>query len=78
MLIKDEILDKYFKFLYSLDISVKKSLIIRLTNSIETEPDKKSKDFYKLFGAWNDRRTAEDIISDIRNARTINRKIDNF
>ena len=78
MLIKDEILDKYFKFLYRLDISVKKSLIIKLTESIDIEPDKKSNDFHKLFGAWNDRKTAEDIISEIKNARVINRKIENF
>ena len=76
--INNKILDKYFRFLAKLDNNSKKRLIIRLTESIETEPDKKSDDLYKLFGAWNDHRNAEEIINEIRNSKIENRKIEKF
>ena len=76
--INNKILDKYFRFLARLDNNSKKRLIIRLTESIEIESDKKSNDFNKLFGAWNDKRNAEEIINEIRNSRIENRKIENF
>ncbi len=76
--INNKILEKYFRFLARLDNNSKKRLIIRLTESIETESDKKNNDFYKLFGAWNDKRNAEEIINEIRNSRIENRKIENF
>ena len=76
--INNKILDKYFRFLARLDNNSKKRLIIRLTESIETESDKKSNDFNKLFGAWNDQRNAEEIINEIKNSRIENRKIENF
>ena len=76
--INNKILDKYFRFLARLDNNSKKRLIIRLTESIENESDKKNNDFNKLFGAWNDKRNEEEIINEIRNSRIENRKIENF
>ena len=76
--INNKIIDKYFRFLARLDNNSKKRLIIRLTESIETETDKKNNDFNNLFGAWNDKRNAEEIINEIRNSRSENRKIENF
>ncbi|MFS4417223.1 hypothetical protein [Maribacter sp. 2307ULW6-5] len=66
--ISSKILDKYFGYLKNLDIQTKKSLIIKLTKSIETKP-KKEFDPNSIFGAWVDSRTSDEIISDIRNSR---------
>lgn len=53
--ISNEILDKYFNFLKHLDDKAKKKLIIKLTKSIKTKPNK-AFDPQSLFGAWEDDR----------------------
>ncbi|MBC8321306.1 MAG: hypothetical protein H8E34_11335 [Bacteroidetes bacterium] len=66
--ISSKILDKYFGFLINLDNNSKKRLIIRLTESIETEK-KENIDLNLLYGAWTDDRDSDEIISEIRNSR---------
>lgn len=66
--ISNKVLDKYFGYLKNLDITAKKSLIIKLTKSIETKP-KKGFELGKMFGAWNDKKTSDEIISEIKNSR---------
>ena len=66
--ISSKILDKYFGFLINLDNNSKKRLIIRLTESIETEK-KENTDLNLLYGAWTDDRDSDEIISEIRNSR---------
>jgi hypothetical protein len=61
-------LDRYFKFLSKLDIKSKKSLIIKLTESIRVD-DKNEFDLATLYGAWEDSRSSDDIIADIKNSR---------
>ena len=75
--INSKILDKYFGFLVKLDNSSKKRLIIKLTESIETEEEKKS-DINFLYGAWVDDRDSDEIIKEIRDSRIENRKIEEF
>ena len=75
--INSKILDKYFGFLVKLDNSSKKRLIIKLTESIETEEEKKS-DINLLYGAWVDNRDSDEIIKEIRDSRIENRKIENW
>ena len=75
--INSKILDKYFGFLVKLDNSSKKRLIIKLTESIETEEEKKS-DINLLYGAWVDDRDSDEIIKEIRDSRIENRKIEEF
>jgi hypothetical protein len=48
--ISNKILDKYFGYLKNLDNNAKKSLIIKLTKSIETKSKKKF-DINSIFGA---------------------------
>ena len=66
--VTNEILDKYFSFLKSLDIKAKKRLIMKLEESINSE---QSKDFdlKSLFGAWEDDRDSDCIIKEIRDSR---------
>ena len=75
--INSKILDKYFGFLVKLDNSSKKRLIIKLTESIETEEEKKS-DLNLLYGAWVDDRDSDEIIKEIRDSRIENRNIEEF
>jgi len=66
--INSKILDKYFGFLIKLDNNSKKRLIIRLTESIETEKKEKT-DIDLLYGAWADDRDSDEIIKEIRDSR---------
>ena len=51
--ISNKTLDKYFRFLRRLDNSSKKRLIIKLTESMETDV-KNPNNLKKMFGAWED------------------------
>ena len=66
--ISNKILDKYFGYLKYLDDKAKKSLIIRLTKSMNKKPKNKF-DLKDLFGAWEDDKDAEEIISEIKSSR---------
>lgn len=66
--ITNRTIDKYFKFLSSLDNSSKKKLIIKLTESI-TEKGKKRVSLDELSGKWEDSRESDEIIKEIRNSR---------
>ncbi|MBS1573112.1 MAG: hypothetical protein JST62_12005 [Bacteroidetes bacterium] len=66
--LKNKTIDKYFGFLTRLDNNSKKRLIVKLTESIEVK-DKKYFDLKSLYGAWEDERTSDEIINDIKNSR---------
>ncbi|NJM93592.1 MAG: hypothetical protein HC842_02065 [Cytophagales bacterium] len=54
-----------------------KKLIIKLTQSIDVD-DKNEHNFSSCFGAWEDERTADEIIYDLRADRVSNREIEDF
>jgi hypothetical protein len=60
--------DKYFGFLLKLDTHSKKRLIIKLTESIDSSENKKI-DLAMLHGGWEDSRSSDDIIKDIKISR---------
>lgn len=66
--ISNKILDKYFGYLKSLDTRAKKNLIIKLTKSIEIK-SKKAFDMNSIFGAWEDDKSSDEIISEIKSSR---------
>ena len=68
LVISNKILDKYFGYLKNLDTNAKKSLIIKLTKSIETK-SKKTFDINSIVGAWEDDRNSDEIINDIKSSR---------
>jgi len=70
-------IDKYFGFLTRLDNDSKKKLIIKLTESIDTKEVNKI-DWRDLYGAWEDDRTAEEIIKEIRDSRIDSKNIADF
>jgi len=73
----NKIVDSYFKLMRNWDNETKKNLIVKLTQSIDTK-DKKQRDFSSCFGAWEDSRTAEQIIEDLKTDRVDNPEIENF
>tara|TARA_R110000850_G_scaffold218852_2_gene344384 strand:+ start:4538 stop:4963 length:426 start_codon:yes stop_codon:yes gene_type:complete len=71
------ILDKYFGYLKNLDTKAKKSLIQRLTQSLENKSSK-AFDLNSLFGAWEDEQSSDEIIAIIKNARVNNTTLESF
>ena len=55
------LVDNYFELIKNWDIEIKKSLILKLNQSIKAESNNSS-DISKCFGAWVDNRTADEII----------------
>lgn len=66
--VNNKSIDKYFKYLKRLDNGSKKRLIIRLTETLEVEKSS-SGDVDSLFGAWEDDRSSDEIIKEIRDSR---------
>lgn len=58
-------LNKYFGILENLDVDSKKNLIIKLTKSINSVPKLKL-NIKTVYGAWQDTRTADEIIENIK------------
>lgn len=72
--INTTLVEGYLRLLDNLSPSSKLDLISKLTLSVKTDIKEKKKTFYKAFGAWKSRRSADEIISEIRNSRTFNRQ----
>ena len=75
--ISNKTIDKYLGFLKRLDNNSKKRLIKKLTESID-ENARKPADLNRLFGAWEDSRSSDEIISEIRNSRVEKKGPDSF
>ena len=69
--------NSYFKLMKNWDNETKKDLIIKLTASIDDKLKDKY-DFSSCFGAWSDKRSADEIIEEIRSDRVNNREIEEF
>jgi len=54
----------------------KLDLISKLTNTVKTDIEKS--DFYKAFGGWDEKQSAEELIDIIKGSRTFNRTIEKF
>ena len=76
--INTTIIEGYLQMLYNLSTNDKLDLISKLTLSVKTDTNDRKKSFYKAFGAWESKKTADEIINDIRNSRNFNRQIEKF
>jgi hypothetical protein len=72
--INSTLIDGYLRLLGNLSPSNKLDLISRLTLSVKTDIADNGNSFYKAFGAWESKQTADEMISDIRASRTFNRQ----
>jgi hypothetical protein len=66
--VSDKAINKYFHFLRKLDKNSKERLIVKLRESIDTEKYS-SVDLKNIFGAWDDTRESDEIISEIKKSR---------
>ena len=74
--INPTLIEGYLQMLDTLSLINKLDLISKLTLSVKTDITDRKKSFYKAFGAWESKQSAEEIIKDIRNSRTFNRQIE--
>jgi len=72
-----KIAKNYFRFMRNWDNETKKDMIIKLTKSIEEKPNDRF-DFSSCFGAWEDERSADEIIQEIRSNQVNQAEIEEF
>jgi len=70
------LIDGYLQLLENLSPSNKLDLIAKLTASVKTDVTDNKTSFYKAFGAWESKKTADEIIKEIHDSRTFNRQIE--
>ncbi len=68
LVLGDNTINKYFSFLTKLDNLTKKKLIVKLTESMEFNKKEKF-DLKSVCGTWEDSRSSDEIIADIKTAR---------
>lgn len=63
-----------------LDRSQKKALVDKLIKELSSSPDTPAdiRGLSELFGAWDSRRSAEDIIEEIRGSRIFTRSVEDI
>ena len=76
--INTALVEGYLQLLYNLSPSSKLDLIARLTASIKSDLTDKPSSFQKAFGAFESDKSADEMITDIRNSRTFTRQIESF
>ena len=72
------IINGYVELLDNLSTNNKLDLISKLTTSVKTDLTSKKSSFKKAFGAFDSKKTAEEIIDEIRESRVFNRQIESF
>ncbi|MCX6327456.1 MAG: hypothetical protein NT144_12535 [Bacteroidia bacterium] len=72
------LIDNYFGLLSSLSKENKLKLIAKLSNSIIDEATDNENIVDKFFGAFESKKSAEELIKEIRESRTFNRTIEAF
>ena len=68
------LIETYFGLLKNLSADSKLELIAKLSNSMKTTKRTKNDSLKSLYGAFISKQSADEIINDIKQARTFNRK----
>jgi len=76
--VNNTIVEGYVGLLDNLSASNKLDLISKLTASVKTDLTTKKSSFKKAFGAFDSKKTAEEIIDEIRSSRVTTRQIEAF
>ena len=71
-------IDGYLNLLGNLSTNYKLDLIAKLSNSIKADLTTKKSSFKKSFGAFETKKSAEQIIEEIKDSRLFNRKTESF
>jgi len=76
--INTTIVDGYVELLDNLSTNNKLDLISKLTASVKTDLANKKSSFKKSFGAFDSKKSAEEIIEEIHSSRVSTRQIESF
>ena len=76
--INTTIIDGYIELLDNLSSGNKLYLISKLTASVKTDLNSKKSSLKKAFGAFDTKKSAEEIIKEIRNSRVLTRQTEAF
>lgn len=68
------LIDTYYGLLKNLSTDSKLELIARLSNSMKTSSQAENDSWQSLYGAFISKQSADELIDDIKNARTFKRK----
>lgn len=71
------LIDNYFELFRRLSTQGKQELIAKLKKSIQKDNNQESA-FFSSFGSFKCEASADELISDIKNSRTVNRNITEF
>ena len=72
--VNDLLVDGYLKLLDNLSPGSKLDLISKLTMSVKSDITDRKKTFKESFGAFDSKKSADEIIDEIRGSRSFNRK----
>lgn len=72
------IVDGYVGLLENLSANNKLDLISKLTDSLKSDLRDKKTNFKKAFGAFESKKSAEEIIKEIQDSRVSTRQIESF
>lgn len=70
--------DYYFGFLKNLNHESKLDLIAKLSQSMKEDISEKEVSLKDLFGAYQSKESADEIITEIRSSRSFNRHTESF
>lgn len=73
-----KLIDSYISLLKNMSAQNKLDLISRLTNTVKKDIVQDKSDFYKAFGGWDEKQSADELIDTIKGSRTFNRTIEEF
>ncbi len=76
--INAKIIDGYLDLLRNLSPGSKLDLIAKLSESLKSDVTKRKSLFRKSFGAFQSKKSAEEIIKEIRESRNFNRQLEEF
>jgi len=76
--VNNTIVDGYVGLLDNLSTNNKLDLISKLTALVKTDLANKKSSFKKAFGAFDSKKSAEEIIEEIRKSRVSTREIESF
>lgn len=70
------IIEGYLRLLSTLSLKDKLTLISKLTLSIKKDVFNEKTSFYKAFGAWDSKKSADELINEIQDSRSFDRQIE--
>jgi len=76
--INTTLIDGYIRLLENLSPSSKLDLISKLTLSVKLDITKRKRSFFKSYGALESKKSAEQIVREIRSSRKFSRQIEEF